>query len=64
MFKGHTSVNAHRWTLAGLLMVHLLIVAFWFGGLWPLYVVSLRETPTQAAIVLERFSAAATWLLP
>jgi putative copper export protein len=49
---------------AGLLMVHLLIVAFWFGGLWPLYVVSLRETPTQAAVVIERFSAVAAWLVP
>ena len=61
---GHTSVNAHRWALAGLLMVHLLIVAFWFGALWPLYLASLRETALQAAQITERFTAMATWLVP
>jgi copper resistance protein D len=61
---GHTSVNAHRGALAALLMFHLLIVAFWFGALWPLYVASLRETPARAADLIERFTAVATWLVP
>jgi copper resistance protein D len=61
---GHTSVNAHRGALAALLMLHLLIVAFWFGALWPLYVASLRETPARAADLIERFTAVATWLVP
>lgn len=61
---GHTSVNAHRWGLAGLLVVHLLIVAFWFGALVPLYVASSRETAAQASDVIERFSAVAFWLVP
>jgi copper resistance protein D len=61
---GHTSVNVHRGALAGLLMLHLLIVAFWFGALWPLYVASLRETPARAADLIERFTALATWLVP
>ena len=61
---GHTSVNAHRWALAAVLMVHLLIVAFWFGALWPLYITSFRETPAQTAVVIDRFSAVATWLVP
>jgi putative copper export protein len=61
---GHTSVNAHRGALAALLMFHLLIVAFWFGALWPLYVASLRETPTRAAALIERFTAVATWIVP
>jgi putative copper resistance protein D len=61
---GHTSVNVHRGALAGLLMLHLLIVAFWFGALWPLYVASLRETPARAADLIDRFTALATWLVP
>ncbi len=61
---GHTSVNAHRGALATLLMLHLLVVAFWFGALWPLIVASLRETPARAADLIERFTAVATWLVP
>jgi putative copper resistance protein D len=61
---GHTSVNAHRWGLAGLLIVHLLVVAFWFGALWPLYLTSLREPPRVSAQVIDAFSAVAIWLVP
>jgi copper resistance protein D len=61
---GHTSVNAHRAALAALLMLHLVVVAFWFGALWPLYTASLRETPAQASDLIERFTAVATWLVP
>jgi putative copper resistance protein D len=61
---GHTSVNAHRAALAALLMLHVLVVAFWFGALWPLYTASLRETPARASALIERFTAVATWLVP
>jgi putative copper export protein len=61
---GHTSVNVHRAALAALLMLHLLVVAFWFGALWPLYAASLRETPARAWDIIERFTALATWLVP
>ena len=61
---GHTSVSVHRGVLAALLMLHLLVVAFWFGALWPLYVASLRETPARASDIIERFTAVATWLVP
>jgi putative copper resistance protein D len=61
---GHTSVNAHRAALAVLLVLHLLVVAFWFGALGPLYVASLRETPARALDIIERFTAVATWLVP
>ena len=61
---GHTSVNPHRAALAALLMLHLLVVAFWFGALWPLHVASLRETPARASDIIERFTAVATWLVP
>jgi putative copper resistance protein D len=61
---GHASVSAHRAALVGLLMIHVLIVAFWFGALWPLYVATSRETPTAAADIVRRFTAVATWLVP
>ncbi len=61
---GHTSVSPHRAALAALLMLHVLVVAFWFGALWPLYVASLRETPARASALIERFTAVATWLVP
>jgi putative copper resistance protein D len=61
---GHTSVNVHRGVLAALLMLHILVVAFWFGALWPLYVATLRETPARAFEIIEGFTAVATWLVP
>jgi copper resistance protein D len=61
---GHTSVNSHRAVLATLLMVHLLIVAFWFGALGPLYLASLKESPARAFDLTQRFTAVATWLVP
>jgi putative copper resistance protein D len=61
---GHTSVNAHRGALTALLMLHLLVVAFWFGALWPLHLASVRETPARASDIIERFTAVATWLVP
>ena len=45
-------------------MLHLLIVAFWFGALWPLYFVSLREAPARASAIVQRFTGVATWLVP
>jgi copper resistance protein D len=61
---GHTSVNSRRGLLAPLLLTHLLIVAFWFGALWPLCLVTLRESWERVARVIAVFSAAAFWLVP
>lgn len=61
---GHTSVSARRGFLAPLLLAHLLIVAFWFGALWPLCLVTLRESRERTARVIAVFSAAAFWLVP
>ena len=41
---GHTSTSGRRGILAQLLLAHLLIVAFWFGALWPLCQITLRES--------------------
>ena len=61
---GHTSVSARRGLLAPLLLAHLLIVAFWFGALWPLCLVTLRESRDRTVRVISVFSAAAFWLVP
>jgi copper resistance protein D len=61
---GHTSTSSWRWLLAPLLLAHLLIIAFWFGSLGPLYLVTLRESRDRAARVVGLFSAAAFWLVP
>lgn len=64
LFVGHTSVHPWRALLGPLLAIHLLIVAFWFGALLPLLIVSRRELPNVAATVLSEFSNLATWLVP
>jgi putative copper export protein len=61
---GHTSVNPMRAWLAPLLAVHLLVAAFWFGALWPLWLIVKHETAAVAAAVLRRFSQIAIWLVP
>jgi copper resistance protein D len=61
---GHTAVNSRRGLLAPLLLAHLLIVAFWFGALWPLCLVTLRESRERMARIVAVFSAVAFWLVP
>jgi putative copper resistance protein D len=61
---GHTASDGRRWLLAPLLLAHLLIVAFWFGALWPLCLITLRESRDRMARVIALFSAAAVWLVP
>jgi putative copper resistance protein D len=64
LFTGHTSVHSLRALLAPLLAVHVLIVAFWFGALAPLYAVLARESAEVAVQIMRAFSAIATWLVP
>ena len=61
---GHSSVHTMRWLLVPLLVIHLTVIAFWFGALAPLFIISKRETRSDAAWVLNKFSAIATWLVP
>jgi putative copper resistance protein D len=60
---GHTSINPLRGLLAPLLVLHLWVVAFWFGALWPLYRATGLES-TVAAVIVHRFSKLATWMVP
>ena len=61
---GHTSVTPHRPLAAALLTVHLLIVAFWLGALWPLYLAASKEPPSIAAQLIDAFSRIAAWVVP
>jgi putative copper export protein len=61
---GHTSVHSYRPLLALLLLSHVLIAMFWFGSLWPLWLVSARESRERAGQVVESFSALAVWVVP
>src|SRR5689334_22683678 len=49
LVTGHTTVHPARALLAPLLLLHLAIVAFWFGSLRPLRRVAAAQPPAQAA---------------
>jgi copper resistance protein D len=61
---GHTTMQPTRWLLGLLLVVHLLVVAFWFGALVPLYRASSRESAGAVGSVVQAFSALAVWVVP
>jgi putative copper export protein len=61
---GHTSVTPHRLAAAALVTLHLLVVAFWLGALWPLYLAAKKEQPAVTARVIDAFSLAAAWVVP
>ena len=61
---GHTSVSPYRPAAAALLSIHLLVIAFWLGALWPLYLATSREQPAAAGRLIGAFSAVAAWLVP
>jgi putative copper export protein len=61
---GHTSTTPHRLAAAVLITLHLLVIAFWLGSLWPLYLAAGREQPSVTARVIDAFSMAAAWVVP
>jgi putative copper export protein len=61
---GHTSITPHRLAAAALVILHLLVVAFWVGALWPLYLAAAKEQPSVTARVIDAFSVAAAWVVP
>lgn len=61
---GHTVIHPLRVVLAPLLLVHVGVAAFWFGALWPLWLLVRAERAEQAATVVTGFSAYATRLVP
>jgi len=63
-FMGHTTTHANRWLLDAMLVAHLVVVAFWFGALLPLYRVSMKEPAEVAGRIVEQFSRRAIWVVP
>jgi putative copper resistance protein D len=61
---GHTTIHELRMVLAPLLLVHIASAAFWFGSLWPLYLVATRESAELAGRVANRFSTLAVRSVP
>lgn len=61
---GHTTTTPHRIAAAALITLHLLVVAFWLGSLWPLYLAAKKEASPTAGRLIDRFSATAAWLVP
>lgn len=61
---GHTAQALHARWLGALLVVHLAVVAFWFGSLLPLILVDRLESREVSAAVVEQFSRVALWIVP
>jgi putative copper resistance protein D len=64
LLVGHTAVHPDRAWLAVLLSLHLAVVAFWFGALIPLVMVTRQESGATATQIAERFSRIASWWVP
>lgn len=63
-FVGHTAdVERSAW-LSIVLILHLLVVAFWFGGLAPLHIVSRLEPRQRCAHIVAQFSQLASIVVP
>jgi putative copper export protein len=60
---GHTTELQPRALLAGLLLLHLLVAAFWIGSLAPLAVAARRGGP-EAAVLVAAWSRLATIAVP
>lgn len=64
MLMGHTASHPQRWLLAVLLVIHLLVVAYWFGALLAFLVGSTREKLNLFGSIVQKFSVIAAWLVP
>jgi copper resistance protein D len=63
-FMGHTAEGDQRWLTAAALLVHVVVVAFWFGSLLPLYQTSRRESLSTNGELIEKFSHVAVRIVP
>lgn len=63
-FMGHTADGEQRWLTAVALIVHLVVVAFWFGSLLPLYLARRQEDLATNGQLIERFSYIAVRIVP
>jgi copper resistance protein D len=63
-FVGHTAEESRAAWLPFALTLHLLVVAFWFGSLVPLIVISRVESGQLASQVVAAFTRIASVLVP
>jgi putative copper export protein len=63
-FVGHTADESRAAWLAIALTLHLLVIAFWFGSLVPLIVISRVESGELASQVVAAFTRIASVLVP
>lgn len=61
---GHTTTHPEHGLSRVVLIAHLLAVAFWFGALIPLGLVSARESSAVAGEVIDAFSRLAAIIVP
>ena len=62
-FTGHTAPLDSFW-LSGLLVLHLLAIAFWAGAFWPLLVATRHSDRNGVAQLMAAFSVVATIIVP
>ncbi|GEO42979.1 hypothetical protein SAE02_71270 [Skermanella aerolata] len=62
-FTGHTVPWDSLW-LSGLLVLHLLAIAFWAGAFWPLLVATRHSDRNGVAQLMAAFSVVATIVVP
>jgi len=63
-FMGHTAEGDDRWLTSVALLIHVLVAAFWFGSLLPLYLAGRRESLDVSGMLIERFSHIAVRTVP
>jgi putative copper resistance protein D len=63
-YTGHSAENPFRFILSPLLILHILVVAFWFGSLIPLYIIVKHEDPAVSGGIVESYSKKATFIVP
>ena len=61
---GHTTTHMPRLLLSLLLLLHVSIIAFWFGSLLPLIHVIEVEKKSVSSALLRQFSAIGIWVVP
>jgi len=64
LLVGHSKIHPDRGALWPLLVLHLAVVAFWFGSLLPLYAASKFEGAPVATGIVSDFSRIALRLVP
>lgn len=63
-FMGHTAEGDQRWLTAVALLIHVVVVAFWFGSLLPLYQATRRESLAVSGVLIDTFSRVAVRIVP